>query len=783
MSEERFEVAGLSGTIEISIDEWGVPHISAQNSHDVFFGQGFCAAKTRLFQLDWWRRRGLGKTAEVFGSGFVERDRAARLFLYRGDMRAEWLAYDNDTKAIVSAFTDGINAWIRQTRTDPTLLSPEFATLGYSPEFWEPSDVVRIRSHGLYANVEQEVARATTIRDFGFEAEELRKVREPWHPVVVPEGLDLNLIHDGILATYRLAMGPVAASPVPSPPAPEGSNNWVVSGTRTASGRPILANDPHRAMTAPSLRYIVHLKCPEFDAIGAGEPALPGIAIGHNGSVAFGLTIWNVDQEDLYVYELHPEERTLYRYRDAWVRMERRVETVSIRGQEETDVELLFTKHGPVIHVDGERGVAYALRAAWLEAGMAPYLSSLGNLHSESAAEVRSVLNRWGAPGVNHVYADKSGSIGWSPRALVPIRPNWDGLLPVPGDGRYEWDGFQHASALPQIIDPAIGYVASANQMNLPSADEWYPVEVSYEWYAPYRMHRIQEVLQVDDAMTVERSAQLQNDYLSVPARRVCELLPTSPFESAAAECGRRLLVSWDHRILAESAEALLFETWFRTELRERLYQDALAKIVDPEKLQSASRAIRPNEYVIGDAQIDVKLLELLAKDPNELRQIFERSLEAAVVRLRGAYGYDEKNWRWGDASVSRLEHLAHHHLAEKPAWATIGPQPKSGSSETVGLAAPSPTTGVEVTGASFRMVLDVGNWDNSIAINTPGQDGDPRSAHYADLYETWLADGYFPMLYSSSAVAPHIARTIKVTPFKEKQLAAVAGGLKRSHI
>jgi len=783
VSEERFEVAGSSGTIEISIDKWGVPHISAQNSHDVFFGQGFCAAKTRLFQLDWWRRRGLGKTAEVFGSDYVERDRAARLFLYRGDMRAEWLAYDNDTKDIVSAFTDGVNAWIRQTQTDPTLLSPEFSMLGYVPELWEPSDVVRIRSHGLYANIEQEVARAITIRDFGVEAEELRKVREPWHPVVVPEGLDLDLLHDGIVATYRLGMGPITAAAASSSPAPEGSNNWVVSGARTASGRPILANDPHRAMTSPSLRYIVHLQCPEFDAIGAGEPALPGIAIGHNGSVAFGLTIWNVDQEDLYVYELHPEEPTLYRYRDTWVRMEQRVESVGVRGQEDADVELLFTKHGPVIHVDGERSVAYALRAAWLEAGMAPYLSSLGNLYSRCAADVRSVLNRWGAPGVNHVYADKSGSIGWSPRALVPIRPNWDGLLPVPGDGQYEWDGFQHASALPQIVDPSIGYVASANQMNLPSASDWDPVAVSYEWYAPYRMHRIQEILQADDAMTVERSAQLQNDYLSLPARRVCELLPTSPFESAPAECGRKLLASWDHRVLAESAEALLFETWFRSELRETLYSSAIAKVVDPEKLHGANREIRPKESVIGDAQVDMKLLERLATDPDALRRTFEQSLEAAIIRLRATYGDDEKRWRWGDLSVSKLEHLAHHHFAERPEWATTGPRPKSGSSETVGLAAPSPMTGVEVTGASFRMVLDVGHWDSSIAINTPGQDGDPRSPHFADLYETWLADGYFPLLYSPEAIAPHVSHKIELTPFSARQPAAAVGDRKRSHI
>jgi penicillin amidase len=572
-------------------------------------------------------------------------------------------------------------------------------------------------------------------------------------------------------------MGPVSTLPASAPPSPEGSNNWVVSASKTATGRPILANDPHRAMTVPSLRYIVHLKCPEFDAIGAGEPALPGIAIGHNGSVAFGLTIWNVDQEDLYVYELNPQDRHLYRYHDTWVRMDRRIEKVHVKDARSAEVELLFTRHGPVIHIDEERNTAYALRAAWLEAGMAPYLSSLGNLYSKTATDVRSVLNRWGGPGVNHVYADKDGSIGWSPRALVPIRPNWDGLLPVPGDGRYEWDGFRHASALPQVIDPPAGYVASANQMNLPGPEEWSQVEVSYEWYAPYRMQRIEEVLSADVAITLATSTELQNDYVSTPARTVCSLLSEDPFSSEASETGRLLLKRWDHKVLAESAAALLFETWFRTGLRERLLADALARSVKPELLERAVHAAKPQEHVIGDAQVDMRLLEECGRDPVRLREVLEETLGAAVTHLRNAYGLDPEKWQWGSFASSRLDHLAADHFDETPDWARIGPYPKSGSSETVGLSAPSPANGVEVTGASFRMVLDVGQWDNSLAINTPGQDGDPRSPHYSDLYEAWHADRYFPLLYSQAAIAQRTSHKIEVRPIRQPRSSAASAG------
>jgi penicillin amidase len=284
--------------------------------------------------------------------------------------------------------------------------SPELmSTTGYRPLRWTPEDISRIRSHGLFDNVIQEVDRAVTLRDFGEPVENLRRVREPLLPLSVPEGLDLSSIRLEILQDYLLATSPVVINGLPALTSArsEGSNNWVISGSRTATGRPILANDPHRSLPLPSLRYIVHLKCPEFDAIEAGEPILPGISIGHNGRVAFGLTI---------------------------------------------------SKHGPVLFVDEEANQAFALRAAWLEPGAAPYLGSLRYLTATSVEEFLSAVDSWAVPSVNHVVADDSGNIAWAPRGLIPRRPNWDGTLPVPGDGKYEWDGFLDASELPTTINP-----------------------------------------------------------------------------------------------------------------------------------------------------------------------------------------------------------------------------------------------------------------------------------------------------------------------------------------
>ncbi|HYQ84026.1 MAG TPA: penicillin acylase family protein, partial [Rubrobacter sp.] len=319
-----YTVNGPRSPVEILIDHWGISHVYASSIYEAFFAQGWCAARDRLWQIDLWRRRGLGLLSEVLGPSFVEKDRAARLFLYRGEMHSEWLAYGSDTKRVASAFVSGVNEYVRLSREDPTLLPEEFRLMGYLPSFWSPEDVARIRSHGLFQNLASEVERALVLRDFGPEVEALRKPLEPPRDVSVPEGLDLSLIPTDVLRVYELATEPVEFAGGQSSPAKgmEGSNNWAISPGRTATGRPILANDPHRAKSVPSLRYAIHLSAPGMDVIGAGEPALPGVSIGHNGNIAFGITIFSIDQEDLYVYETNPDDPSEYRYEARWEPME-----------------------------------------------------------------------------------------------------------------------------------------------------------------------------------------------------------------------------------------------------------------------------------------------------------------------------------------------------------------------------------------------------------------------------------------------------------------------------
>ena len=532
-------MTGLRAPAEILTDPWGIPHIYASSTHDAFWTQGFQVARDRLWQIDTWRRRGLGLLAQVWGAEYAGQDRAARLFLFRGDMHAEWLAYASDTKDIATAFTAGINAYVTLTQQDPARLPLEFRELGYEPALWAPSDVARIRSHGLFDNVTHEVARALILRDFGPAAEQLLRRREPAGELTVPEGLDLRVIPDDVLRDYALALrpaqlrGPAGASaeagggPVR---AGEGSNNWVLAPERTATGRALLANDPHRTVALPALRYIAHLSAPGFDVIGAGEPALPGLSIGHNGHVAFGFTVFPVDQEDLYVYRTRPAQPREYWYRDRWEPMTVVREEIPVRDAPPVPVELWFTRHGPVIRSAPESDAAFAVRAAWLEPGMAPYLSSIETMRAPDVERFTAALNRWGAPGENLVYADEAGNIGWKAAGLTPVRPNWDGTLPVPGDGRYEWAGFYDMDALPAEVNPARGWIATANEMNLPPGFPHDQV-ITRDWPAPFRAERIAEVLGPATGSTVADMVRLQGDYVSLPARRMVRVLPRAELD------------------------------------------------------------------------------------------------------------------------------------------------------------------------------------------------------------------------------------------------------------
>ncbi|MBV8426169.1 MAG: penicillin acylase family protein, partial [Hyphomicrobiales bacterium] len=586
-------VEGLKQPAQIGIDRWGIPHIEAENLSDLFFAQGFNAARDRLWQIDLWRKRGLGLLSADFGPGFLAQDRAARLFLYRGEMEPEWAAYGcADMRQICEAFTSGINAYVALTERDIELLPSEFVALGTRPSRWLPEDVVRIRSHGLTRNAISEVLRANVLSRADEPTDLLRANLDPPTKPTRPEGVDLAAIKLEALDVFKLASAGVTFTSerlaatlddavrwskvnelgeVVEDVAATGSNNWAIHGSRTASGRPIVANDPHRAHAVPSLRYLVHLKSPQFDGIGAGEPAVPGISIGHNGTIAFGLTIFCADQEDVYVCETQEGAPDRYRHDGGFEPMRVVEETVKVKGAPEQRLMLKFTRHGPVIHEDRENRLAVALRSVWAEPGSGAYLASLAAMRAKNFGEFREACAHWGAPSINMVYGDIEGNIAWFPAGKMPRRSNWNGLLPVPGDGRHEWNGFIPASELPVRFNPKEGFVATANQMNLPADWKHAELPVGHEWSERSRATRIHEVLEATSRDSVASSCALQTDVTSIPARRLTRLLAKLGEAEGDTRLALRVLEGWNCALEAESAPAALFEVWWMRHLRPRL--------------------------------------------------------------------------------------------------------------------------------------------------------------------------------------------------------------------
>jgi penicillin amidase len=780
VKQETWSVRGLRAPAEIIVDQWGVPHIFAGSARDAFFLQGYNAARDRLWQVDLWRKRGLGRLSASFGPAYVEQDRAARLLLYRGDMEKEWTAYSSDAKEMVTAFTEGLNAYVAEVRAGTKPLPIEFRLTSSKPEDWKPEDVLRIRSHALVSNVTSEVARARVVCAAGLEADRLRRrIDPPTHTMSIPKGLNPCDIPRDVLADYTLgtrqvsfdALKPGARRAAADPnielaeameaAANEGSNNWVIAPSKSETGRPILANDPHRQLGVPSLRYVVGLNAPGLSIIGAGEPALPGVSLGHNDDIAFGITIFAIDQEDLYVYELKGDDSNRYRYRNGWEAMTVVRETIEVKGEAPREVELRYTRHGPVLKHDPAAKRAFAMRTTWNESGVAGYFGSSRLLRARSWDEFKAASNAWGAPPLNLVYADVKGDIGWAASGRTPVRKNWDGLMPVPGDGRYEWDGFFAKDLLPSVRNPAEGFFATANEYNLPKE---YPAEqrkVAFEWTDPSRATRIKEVLAADPKVSLADSMALQTDSVSPQSRRAIALL--RKLQTSDRDLGQALslLVRWDSNETVDSPAAAIYETWATSHLGKALVAKAT-----PE----AARALVDDghlEAVIGYLESPDKTL---GANPQAARDaILLASLSAAIAELRERLGPEMTTWTWGRLHQAKwtpaIAGLADPQLQ---AQMSVGPLQTPGSASTPRAQSYRSSDFSVTAGASVRLVLDVGAWDNSVFINTPGQSGDPYNAHYRDLFPKWAEGAYAPLVFSRAAVDRVAETVIRLTPHPE---------------
>lgn len=769
-SSDTLRLAGLEQPVEILRDRWGISHIYARTERDLFMAQGYAAARDRAFQFELWRRQATGTVAELLGRRELARDHGARLFRYRGDMTAELAHYHPRGRAIIEAFVEGVNAYVEAAGRDSSLVPLELRMLGVKPGRWS-AEVVVSRHQGLLGNIGEELANGRFVAHFG--AGLLEKTQ--WfHPgpspmLVLDPSIDGRALDAPILELYDAFRAPVRFQPSDLSVAYRGdtaaarrlavldsgtrdelqwnqrrdigSNNWVVSGSRTLSGRSVMANDPHRAQAAPSLRYFVHLVAPGWDVVGGGEPVIPGVSIGHNQRGAWGLTIFSTDGEDLYVYQTDPRDPARYHYRGGWETMRVVPETIPVKGESPAVVTLKYTRHGPVVYEDTARHLAYAVRAAWLEPGGAPYLASLRMDQATTWEEFRDACAFSNIPGENMVWADAAGNIGWQAVGIAPIRRRWSGLVPVPGDGRYEWAGFLPIKEKPHAFNPTEGFIATANNNLTP---EGYPHRdaIGWSWADPYRFARISEVLGSGRRLSMMDMMRLQNDYTSLPARALVPLLRGISTGEPTLERARRTLLAWDFVLDPHSIAAGIYEAWYRH------LAPAVAEVVLPAPARPMARGVQTKRVIEwltapgGD----------FGADPVARRDdILLSSLAGGVSELTQRYGPDTTAWAWGRFHHVLLQHPMSAALRpELRSRFEVGPWPRGGDGNTPGATGAGEN---QVAGASFRFIVEAGDWDNAVGTNTPGQSGDVGSPHYRDLFELWKNDRYFPVKYSRRAV------------------------------
>jgi penicillin G amidase len=742
----KLRIAGLHERVQVLRDRWGVPHIYARDQHDLFFAQGFVAAQDRLFQMELWKRAGQGRLAEILGPSALPRDIAARLLRYRGSMDAEYQSYAPDTREILIAFTDGINAYIRR-RLDPKGpgLPVEFQIAGFQPEYWKPQDcLTRMATLSVTGNAPEELELAQLVTMLGPKKVTDLENFDPPTTLDVPAGEDLTGLSPSLLSGF---VG--TDSRIEFPENFQGSNNWTISGKMTKSGKPLLANDPHRTIALPSLRYIVHLNAPGWDVVGATEPALPGVSIGHNQDIAWGLTVFPIDQEDLFYEELNPQNPNEYRTATGWATMRVEREVFHVKGGKDIVKELKFTVHGPVLWQDNKR--ALALHWIGTEPGTAPYLTGISVDRAHNWHEFLAAMERWKTPPENLVYADREGNIGEQSAGLTPLRKKGNGLLPAPGRAGYEWAGFVPFSQLPRQFNPQREFIATANNKTIPAN---YPYKVGFAWSTD-RIARIEQVLDgerdEEHLLGVENMEALQNDVVSLPAQDLVRALASNPI---AGDPAAKLLNGWNGDLQMDSSAAALYQLWVR-HLTTAMLQQIAPGVPNPPIYLGADTLARliahPSAEFFGDDATAVR------------DKIIRETLDAAYAEFQ-SLNANSPGLDWGKLHSVLFRHSLDR-LFDLKSMLDVGPFPRPGDGTTVDATWFPPQNFGQTGGASYREIFDVSDWDHSEAVNTPGESGQPESPHYQDLAPLWKDGKYFPLAYSRDAVERVTVDRLELVP------------------
>jgi penicillin amidase len=732
------KVPGLKQSVEIIRDKQGIPHIFAKNQEDLFFAQGYVMAQDRLWQLEMWRRWREGRLAEIFGPKAFDYDVRSRLMMFRGPWESkEWTSYHPDAERLFTAWANGHNAYIASHADN---LPVEFKLTGIKPEPWTAKTVAlrwsQLNIDSTSGGPTSELQLALNVKKYGAEEANRRAAPDPYDDLKIPEGLDLNWITEDALAASRKGEGdpfepgklsaPEIVEPyrslVPAKQAArlmpqmqdmDGSNNWVVSGKLTASGFPIVSNDPHRTVSMPSLRYFVQLDAPGWHVIGGGEPPFVGVDLGNNQNMAWGVTFAGIDEVDTYVEQTNPDNPNETKFDGTWVPMKVIREEIKVKGEDNPRVvELKFSKHGPVFYEDKAQHIAFAARSADQEPGTAPFRGGLKLAQATSCEDFFDRAMAWTLPSHNLICGDRKGNIALQVSGWAPDRNGFTGRLPVPGTGQYEWKG--RRNDLPRVYNPARGYIATANDNTQATADFKGP-PVFYNTTKDADISRITRIRQLLDKQiaqhkpfTIEDMERIQQDDYSLHAERDAPLFKGWTAKDPDAEKARAMIEGWDRILTKDTMPGAIYVRWTTTEAGQKA---------------------------------------VAAKPGPQQQALAEQGLLEAEDRMTKDWGSDLTQWRYGRINESQLQHMFIDHYSLQP------------------VERPGGFNDVNATGAHFRRIIDLSDVDKTMATDAPGESAQPGSPYYGNLREK-LADGvYFNLPFTRAAVEKQTAHQLTLLP------------------
>jgi penicillin G amidase len=771
ITEGTVQVAGLDAPVEITRDPHGIPHIYAETDTDALFGLGYAHAQDRLWQMEMNRRTGAGRLSEIVGAAALSTDKFLRtLGVYRVVEEA-WPTYEAEVRGVFDAYTAGVNAYL-ETRTGP--LPPEFVILGHTPEPWRPEDSLvwlKMMAWDLGQNFHEELTRArlasrlspTQIAEF-----------LPPYPGEGPNLID-NLPQ--LAKLYNRAKVTQLAQALPeAPPTGIGSNNWVIDGSRTGTGKPLLANDPHLGLSAPSVWYFAHMSVAGRNVIGATLPGVPAVVLGRNDRIAWGFTNTGPDVQDLFMEKLDPQKPGHYQSPAGSLEFATRREVIRVKDAPDVPITVRESRHGPVISDATDLGIPddIVMALAWtaLLPGDRTPASATKMMRAENWGDFVEALRDYHLPQQNIVYADVDGNIGYYAPGKVPIRHPSNtlrGLAPAPGwDPTYDWIGFIPFEGLPQRYNPAGGVIATANH-KIVSDD--YPYFITSGWAKPYRARRIKTLLGTEKRHSIDTFKTIQADVRSVVVRDLLPLMIGLAQDQSDAGYVLSRLRAWDGTMSAGAAEPLIFAAWYR-QLTRHIYQDELGDLF------AGLWKMRPLfvRNVLSDESGQSRWCDDGTTDQIEsCASQVSAALDAAIAELQAEHGSDMANWHWGEAHTAYSAHqpFGRHPWLSKVFDISV---PSPGGSYTVNAGvhriknqAPYRNT----HSASLRAIYDLSDLDKSVFIHSTGQSGNRMSSQYDNFSTSWSHNKYLPMTTDRATLAANAVGTLRLRPATASEKAA----------